>query len=370
MVAFSTTTGKSPPLPESRFRTHDSHASGVGKPPTPTPTPTPTLAIEISKRPFRSEPPAHRHRHRFHTRTRPNQNKSLPPFFYSYSYYGRSVRDNNNKSTFSPEEEEQPIPSSMVRSVLGIVFRGNANDGESSSAASRLYLKKSKKPKKDSMLETGVEAALVLGDKRRRKQWTQGVRKQFPWIPTEILSVCTDGLASAFESLAPKDLKRALQPGGLERTRSKIGGEVVRNLQGQSLIQQLPLPKEDKRKLLTNLVDFSLDYFLRDLEPVLATPCSKLRALDRERREIQNYMSFWELAWYRLRYKPGSTACFGLLSLWAAYTIVPFFRSSSNVTMVMKQSNEVLSSAWAILVTCILNGKRALYKYLIIHMRR
>mmetsp|Transcript_3104 Transcript_3104/g.8566 ORF Transcript_3104/g.8566 Transcript_3104/m.8566 type:complete len:342 (+) Transcript_3104:306-1331(+) len=260
----------------------------------------------------------------------------------------RFVRD---KKIFVSEDP------SIVRSLLGFVSRSNSNDVEYTSNYVRF------KKKNNNMIETGVGAALVLGDKRRRKQWTQDVAKQFPWIPTEMLSVCADGLATAFASVAPKDLKKALQPGGLEKTRSKIAGDVVRNLQGQPLIKQLPLAKEEKRKLLTGLVDFSLDFLLKDVEPAMASPFDKLLALDRERREIQNYMSFSELAWYRLRYKPISTVCLGLLTFWTAYAAFTFCRQSSNLATIVKQSKSLLSSLWGIFVPVVLDGKRAIQKY-------
>mmetsp|Transcript_20543 Transcript_20543/g.41976 ORF Transcript_20543/g.41976 Transcript_20543/m.41976 type:complete len:351 (+) Transcript_20543:223-1275(+) len=228
-----------------------------------------------------------------------------------------------NKSGIS--RQEQPVLPSIVLSLFGFV---GSSDGESALK----YL--GSKNKKTNMIETGVETALVLGDKRRRKQWTQDVSKQFPWIPTEILSVCVDGLATAFATVAPKDLKKALQPGGLEKTRSKIGGDVVRNLQGQPIIQQLPLPKEDKRKLLAHLVDLSLDFFLKDVESAMAAPSVKLHALDRERQEIRKYMSVWQRAGYRLRYKPRSTICLGVLSLWTVFATVAFCRENYSTAII------------------------------------
>lgn len=166
-------------------------------------------------------------------------------------------------------------------------------------------------------IETGlVETALALGNKKRRAQWTREASRSFSWIPPTMLSTCIDGLASAFAAVAPKDLKDALKPGGLEKVRSKIETVVVRDLKAQPIIKSLPMPRDDKNKLVEYLVDLSLDFFLKDLESTLAAPSVKLAALDRERHEIMQYMSFREMLWYRLKYKPMATMMRGLLSLW------------------------------------------------------
>ena len=226
---------------------------------------------------------------------------------------------------------------SIFRSLLNFSLKINDSDGES-----RIINFGSKK--KNPIIETGLETALVLGNKKRRIQWTRDVSKQFPWIPSEILLTCVAALATSFASVTPKDLKKALRPGGLDKARSKIETDVVRNLQRQPIIQQLPLPKDDKNKVLTHLVNFSLDFFLKDIESILAAPSEKLRVLDQERREIQKYMSFWQLSWYRLRYKPKMTIIVGLLSLSTVYSTYIFYRQHQIVIQVKQSMGFLFSS--------------------------
>lgn len=191
------------------------------------------------------------------------------------------------------------------------------------------------KTSKRNTIESGlVETALVLGNKQRRDQWIKEASMKFWWIPPKTLSACTDGLASAFCAVAPKDLKNALRPGGLESFRSKIGSKVVRNLKEQAIVKSLPLPKDDKNKLVEYLVDLSLDFFLRDLEETLATPSAKLAALDREKSEILQYMSLRDIVWYNLKYKPRSTLGWGLFSLWSVGVTVWFVQQNRSSLLI------------------------------------
>ncbi len=188
---------------------------------------------------------------------------------------------------------------------------------------------------KNKTIESGVvETALVLGNKQRRDQWIKEASMKFWWIPPKTLATCTDGLASAFCAVAPKDLKNALKPGGLESFRSKIGSKVVRNLKEQAIVKSLPLPKDDKNKLVEYLVDLSLEFFLRDLEETLATPSAKLAALDREKREIQQYMSLRDIVWYNVKYKPRSTLGWGLFSLWSVGVTVWFVQQNRSSILI------------------------------------
>lgn len=194
------------------------------------------------------------------------------------------------------------------------------------------------KNSKDKPFESGmVETALVLGNKQRRDQWIKEAGTKFGWIPPETLSACADGLASAFCAVAPKDLKNALKPGGLESVRSKIGSKVVRNLKEQSIVQSLPLPKDDKNKLVEYFVDLSLDFFLKDLEDTLAAPSTKLAALDREKREILQYMSLRDIVWYNLKYKPRSTLGWGMFSLWSVGVTVWFVQQNRTSILIGMQ---------------------------------
>lgn len=190
---------------------------------------------------------------------------------------------------------------------------------------------------KNDTFQTGLEAALVLGNQERRAQWTKDVGKKFSWIPPEMLSMCIDGLASAFVAVAPKDLQKALQPGGLEKVRSKVEADFVRHLQNQPMVRQLPMAQNDKDKLVAYLVNLSLAYFLKDLESALEAPSEKLRHLDRERREIQRYMSVRQLVWYRLWYKPATTIAVAFLSIWTICITFLFLQQNHNKTIVIIQ---------------------------------
>eukprot|EP00535_Pseudo-nitzschia_heimii_P006454 CAMPEP_0197174562 /NCGR_PEP_ID=MMETSP1423-20130617/1027_1 /TAXON_ID=476441 /ORGANISM="Pseudo-nitzschia heimii, Strain UNC1101" /LENGTH=236 /DNA_ID=CAMNT_0042623505 /DNA_START=440 /DNA_END=1149 /DNA_ORIENTATION=+ len=185
-------------------------------------------------------------------------------------------------------------------------------------------------------VEAGVETALVLRNKQQRTQWTKDVNERFPWIPPSVVSGCVDGLASAFADIAPKDLQKALKPGGLEKVRSRIEADFVRNVQAQPVVRKLPIPNDDKKKLVEHLVDLSLDFFLKDIEPVLAAPSMKLRVLDRERREILSCMSLRQRIWYRLRYKPKTTIALGLVSLWTVFATLFYALPNQNVDLKIK----------------------------------
>lgn len=206
------------------------------------------------------------------------------------------------------------------------LFVKKKNDWRQSSSIFR-YLPGSSFESKGA-LEAGVKTALRLGNKHQRTQWTKDVSKRFSLIPPSMVSGCVDGLASAFAAIAPKDLQKALKPGGLEKVRSKIETDFVRNLRTKPIIQRLPIPNDDKTKLVEFLVELSLDFFLKDIGPILAAPSVKLQELDRERREIQNRMSFRQRVWYRVRYKLTTTVALGLMSLWTVFVTVFFVQST------------------------------------------
>jgi hypothetical protein len=171
-----------------------------------------------------------------------------------------------------------------------------------------------------------------------------------------MLSRCIDGLASAFAAVAPKDLQNALQPGGLEKVRSKIEADFVSNMNAQPIIQQLPMPKDDKIKLVSYLVDLSLDFFMKDLESALAAPSVKLRVLDQERREILRYMSVWQFTSYRLRHKSKSTIALGLLSLWTIGITLLYFRQNHNIVVSIQHQFKPFFSFFSSLAAALVQG--------------
>jgi len=215
---------------------------------------------------------------------------------------------------------------------------------------------------KNDTFQSGVEAALVLGNQERRAQWTKDVGKKFSWIPPEMLSMCIDGLASAFVAVAPKDLQKALQPGGLEKVRSEVEADFVRHLQNQPMVRKLPMAQNDKDKLVAYLVNLSLAYFLKDLESALEAPSEKLRHLDRERRDIQRYMSVRQLVWYRLRYKPATTIAVAFLSIWTICITFLFLQQNHHHTIVIiqKQFTSLYSFLAGTLIQWISNVRSAL----------
>ena len=251
-------------------------------------------------------------------------------------------------------------------SLFGKRKTNDPSRGTPPSISSILQILPFPKSSRDKKIESGVvETALVLGNKQRRDEWIKEAGTKFGWIPPETLSACADGLASAFCAVAPKDLKNALKPGGLESVRSKIGSKVVRNLKEQPIVQSLPLPKDDKNKLVEYLVDLSLDFFLKDLEETLAAPSTKLAALDREKREILQYMSLREIFWYNLKYKPRSTLGWGLFSLWSVGVTVWFVQQNrSSILMGMQQitasllvaGQQFLSSSLSFLSGAVVQG--------------
>lgn len=169
------------------------------------------------------------------------------------------------------------------------------------------------------IVQSGIEGALVLTDTKRRNQFKRGLNQQFPWIPPGVLESCVDVLSDSFSNVAPADLKKALQPGGLEKVRPKLESTVVRNLQDQPIIQNLPLSEKDRRDLLVFMVSTSLDFFFKDLQSALEESSLKLSMIDRERLEIQKFMSFRQRMCYRIRYYPLPTIGMGLLCAWTLY---------------------------------------------------
>ena len=165
-----------------------------------------------------------------------------------------------------------------------------------------------------------LESMMILSDKKRQFYFKNAMNEEFPWIPPAILDVCLSVLSESFASVAPKDLKVALQPGNFDtQIRPKIERNVVTSLQEQSMIQSLPLSTNDKDKLLKYLVSMSLDFVLQDAEEALAAPSTKLQMLEREKKEIVKLMSFPQIVWYRLRYLPTQSLSFTIFVGWTSY---------------------------------------------------
>ena len=242
------------------------------------------------------------------------------------------------RQSIPPNASQYYVKGNAIKRTPLLFGKRKANDlplPKSFSISSILRILPIPKTSKHKTIESGmVETALVLGNKQRRDQWIKEASMNFGWIPPKVLSSCIDGLASAFCAVAPRDLKDALKPGGLESVRAKIATKMVRNLKEQPIVKNLPLPRDDKNKLVEYLVDLSLDFFLRDLEQTLAAPSTKLAALDREKREILQYMTIREIVWYNLKYRPKSTIGWGLFSLWSVGITVWFVHQNRNSILV------------------------------------
>ncbi|MGK3759484.1 MAG: hypothetical protein ACI8RD_011801 [Bacillariaceae sp.] len=255
------------------------------------------------------------------------------------------------KKNVKQSSQQSILQLRRLISLLGGLFSSNNNNNNNSN-------------------QKGFETSLVLGNKQRRNRWINDISKQFPWIPKDILSTCVDEFAISFEKIAPKDLKKFLRRTtrrsrnrirrrgsssagggddyGLDKIRSKIENDIIRNLQDQSIIQQLPLKDDEKNMLLMYLVHISLDYFFpriqMDTALTLATsssswlssPYTKLQVLEQQRQEIisQYSMNFWQLTWYKLRYQSiKKSITVGLLCMWTVYVSYKSYQSHIDVAI-------------------------------------
>jgi hypothetical protein len=131
--------------------------------------------------------------------------------------------------------------------------------------------------------------------------------------------------------VAPVELKAALRPGRLEKARPGLEATLVSNLEKQQVIKSIPLKADDKRQFLQYLVNMSLGYVLRDAELLLAEPSVKLQALEVQKREIQKYMNFWQLTWYRIRHHPLQIS---MLMIGSVYIIYSLYQQSKHTALV------------------------------------
>jgi hypothetical protein len=199
-------------------------------------------------------------------------------------------------------------------------------------------------PRKQSGVESSIEAAIILTDKKRQDEWKKDIGQKYPLIPPFMVDICTDLLSGAFESIAPSELQAVLRPGGLEKARPKMEREIVTTLEQQQLLQGIPLKQEDKRQFIQYVVNMGLDYFLRDAELALAKPSAKLEALDAQKREIQRYMTPRQLLLYRIQNYPlqmtliGTTCIYVICTLYEA-TKHTWLMSNTIQTLVYVASN-------------------------------
>lgn len=215
-----------------------------------------------------------------------------------------------------------------------------------------------------SSMESGIEVALILTDKKRQETWKKDMRQDFPLVPSFVIDVCIDALSQSFSVVAPAQLKAALRPGGLEKARPGLHKTIVSNLENQVVIKSVPLKAEDKRHLLQHLVSMSLDYVLKDAELMLAEPAVKLQALDLQKKQIQKYMTLRQLAWYRIRYYPIQTALLSAASIYLAYSLAQQTKHTWIISTVTGTVASIVSQMQRVAQTILkmlgLSGKKSI----------
>ena len=188
-------------------------------------------------------------------------------------------------------------------------------------------------------VESSIEAAMILTDKKRQEEWKKDIGIKYPLIPSFVVDVCVDSMSGAFESIAPAELQAVLRPGGLEKARPELEQGIVTSLEKQQVWQGIPLKQDDKRQFLQYIVNMALGYVLRDAELALAAPTAKLRALDAQKREIQRYMTRRQLLWYRIQTYPVQMALFGATFLYIIYTM---YESTKHTWLMSKITGTVV----------------------------
>lgn len=154
-------------------------------------------------------------------------------------------------------------------------------------------------------IEVGIQSAQLLMDPRRHDKLKKNIQRSWPLVPDAFLDPCIDLCADAFRSVAPKKMKQALKPGGMEKVRPDIERSIVEVTMNQQVVRDIPvLDDADKRKMLELIVDLSLDAILDDAEEILAAPEVRLQALEEEMREVKQLMGPWRLLLYRIRNNP------------------------------------------------------------------
>lgn len=212
--------------------------------------------------------------------------------------------------------------------------------------------------KKSNPMESGIETALLLLDKKRQNLWKADVKKEYPLIPSGVVDVCLDAACDVFSSVAPSQLKQALQPGGLEKVRPEIENRIVQQLLKDT--NTIPLPKSDKKQILSNLVHVSLDFVFQDALVFLAEPNIKLLALEEQRYQIRRYMTKRQCIWYEIRYHPIRTTALTSAGILFAVLLYREFRA----TAFTKAISSFIFSTWHLFVIGISSIQHTISKIL------
>ena len=175
------------------------------------------------------------------------------------------------------------------------------------------------KDKKNGM-ELGVQTAQFLLDKNRQAALKKDLKTKFPMVPASVMDGTIDMVAQSFATVAPSELRQALQPGGMAKMRPTIQKKMVQSLVTQKVIRDIPLlVKADKQKLCETVVDLALDYVLQDAQELLAAPQVRLEALNIKKQEIYKQMGWKKLTIYRIRHNPVKVALTVIVSAFLLY---------------------------------------------------
>jgi hypothetical protein len=197
-------------------------------------------------------------------------------------------------------------PKANWQPLVG-VFRSNNNNNHSN------------KEHKNGMA-LGVQMAQLLLDTKRQATLKQDLKIKFPMIPAGVMESTIDKVAQSFATIAPSELRQALQPGGMAKMRPTIQRQMVNSLLKQTVIRDLPfLTKSDKQKLCETVVDLALDYVLKDAQELLASPEVRLAALNVKKHEIYKQMGWKKVTMYRIRHNPLTVALTVVVSAFLLY---------------------------------------------------
>ena len=201
-------------------------------------------------------------------------------------------------------QQQQHTPEVVVLNAKKKRRSTSSNNGGGSLLEPFINLVSPSSSSNNSPVESTFETAIMLVDKKRTDEFKKDMQKQFPFVPSSVIDICVDSLADSFKAVAPAKLQQALKPGGFEKVRPDIEDTIVGNLQTQSMIQDLPLSKSDKIKILKYIVNMALDIIFKDVQELLKDPTQRLQVLDEKRYQIQRYMSQRQLLCYRLKNYP------------------------------------------------------------------
>jgi len=205
-------------------------------------------------------------------------------------------------------------------------------------------------------LEAGYveDTALLLTNKKRQDDFKDEMRRKFPLIPSPLINGCLDVLVDSFSKVAPSQLKKVLQPGGLTKARPELESILLESVQNNSRLGSLPTAT------LAYLVSLALDYVLRDVEELLADPDQKLQALEKRQRQIERYMTRWQLMWYRIRYRPVQTALVLAATYVTGVALVRWYQHLAIASIQLQKISRIISSVLLPVYLAILSFMQAI----------